>query len=369
MARHYTVIALTCLLAVSLTVAPISAQTGEYDITVDDSIDTPDRTLTLDGQSYTVTAVKQADPGDSISVTVNAPSGNFVEVYIYNAERQIVDSKEIEADESRPATVSFDLSSYSTGTYTFALSYDGETKSVHPLIVRSYDVSTTAPDEATADAEITLSATLSQLRPGKKSGVEFVIANDENTLRVDASESNGSYEATVDLSSLDTGDYSTYATVRGTKQVAGNKSRLGLSQPETLSIEEASDDNGGGGGGGGGGVGGTVDMSTATPNPDPQENSTVTPGSQETVTQSATSTSTPSPDSSTATQQATDERTEMATTVSSATTESSAITPQSMTTTPDTTTAESGPGFGWLVAAIALIITGMALLVQRHYTN
>ena len=372
MSRRHTVILLICLVISSLTLVTVSAQSTEYDIMVDDSIDTPDRTITFDGQSYVVTAVKQADPGDSVSMTVDAPSGNFVEVYVYNADRQIVDSKEIEADKSRPATVSFDLTDYSAGSYAFALSYDGEIKAVHPLIVRAYDVSTTIPSEAAKDEQPTLSTTISQLRPGNKSGVEFVIANDERTRRTDASGSDGNYEATVDLSSFDTGDYTVYATVRGTEQIAGNDSRLGLSQPETLSVTDGSSNtesnNAGssGGGGSGGGSAGTAETDTATPTSNEQDNITATPSRQETDTQTGTATSTVVPDDNTATQQPTDDQTETTTSTSQPANDADLITPQPTNSATSATTAEDGPGFSWPVAVVALFIAGVTLLAQRQ---
>jgi hypothetical protein len=342
-----------------LAVSTVSAQADEYDISIDSSIDTPDRTVTFDGQSYGVTAVKQADPGDSISVTADAPEENFVEVYIYNSDRQIVDSKEIEAGSSRPATVSFDLSGYSSGSYVVALSYDGEIRAVHPLIVRAYDVSITAPNEAPANEQITLSSNISQIRPGTKSGVEFVILSDADTLRINASEIDGIYEATTDFSSLSPDDYSVYATVRGSEEIAGNDVRLGLSQPQSLSItEESTDDTSDsnpGGGGGGGSTGDTV--STDTP--------TATPDNQETAT-STVITSTPVPETSTATQQTTDSQIEESTTAPSTATESNAITPRSTESASNPTTDRSGPGFTLIASIVALISAGMVFLIRRQ---
>jgi len=346
-----------------LAVSTVSAQADEYDISIDSSIDTPDRTVTLDGQSYEVTAVKQADPSDSISVTADAPEENFVEVYIYNSDRQIVDSKEIEAGSSRPATVSFDLSGYSSGSYVVALSYDGEIRAVHPLIVRAYDVSITAPNEAPANEQITLSSNISQIRPGTKSGVEFVIVSDADTLRINASETDGIYEATTDFSSLSPDNYSVYAAVRGSEEIAGNDVRLGLSQPQSLSItEESTDDTSGsnpGGGGGGGSTGDTVSTDTTTATP------TATPDNQETAT-STVITSTPVPETSTATQQTTDSQIEESTTAPSTATESNAITPRSTESASNPTTDRSGPGFTLIASIVALISAGMVFLIRRQ---
>jgi hypothetical protein len=340
-------------------------------MTVNGSIDTPDRTVMFEGQSYNVTAVKQADPGDSVSVTIDAPSGNFVEVYIYNAERQIIDSKEIEADRSRPATVTFDLSGYSSGSYMFTLQYDGDTKVAHPLVVRAYDVSTTAPSEANSGGQVELTATLTELRSATRSGVEFVIMNDQQTVRTDAEQTDGSYAATVNLDSLDPGEYSVYATVRGTKEVDGNTVRLGLSQPQSLTVTEQSSKTGSDGtdvrdrpGGGGSVAPGNTDTPADTDEP---TNTDTVHTQSDTPTDQTSSTQPPADESpSTPSQSVPATETDTTSTATEAT-ENRVITPQSRADTQQpTTTTGTGPGFSAGVTGLIIVGVTVALLCRRR---
>ncbi|WP_246988321.1 hypothetical protein [Halorientalis marina] len=355
---------------------PVAGQSEEYDISVDGSIDTPDREITFEGDSYHVSAVKQADSGDTATVNVEAPSDRLVKVLLYNSDRQIVEQKTL--SEAGSGSVSFDLSSISTGSYMFVVQHSGETQAVHPLVIRAYDVSMTAPSEATTDETIELSATLTQLQSESMSGVEFVILNDAQTLRVDATGDGDSYQATADLSSLDAGTYSVYATVRGTEEVEGNKVRLGLSQPQSLTISEestttsdgSSGGNSGSDGSGGSGSsdgGGAVAPSTETPTEIPTTvsgtNTTATGQQQTSPDTTAASDSAQTPDTATPTASGQEMTT---TSAGTTTTESNAITPRSPTSVASSTTTTTGPGFGAGLASIAALVGAVSLARRQR---
>ncbi len=364
------VLALACI--VTLAVAGVVAgQSGQYDISVPGSIETPETDITVDGDTYTVTAVFQADPGDSMDVTVEAPDDQLVDVYIYNSDRQIVTSREQEGSGS----VTFDLSGYTVGSYSVVLQYDGENKAVQPVIVRAYDVSADIPTAATEGGTVTLSATLTELRDASSSGIEFVISDDDTVRRITATEENSEYTVTTALTSLDAGDYSVYATVRGTKEVDGRRIRLGLSSPETLTLnsaEQTPDDGGSSGGGGGGGGGGstTGDDTTATTSTQTPSGTTVAPPPT-----ASDRTTVPSPTVSdrTAVSETTQPAGSTDSAVGSKTTEQAGpvvtteatggpITPSAPSPTDDTTETPGGssPGFT-LVGTIVALLLGVSL--------
>lgn len=351
-----------------LAMQPAAGQSGTYDISVEGSIDTPDRDISFDGESYQVSAVKQADSGDSVTVNVEAPSDKLVNVYIYNSDRQIVDKKDVLGTGS----VSFDLTDYAAGSYMFTIQYSGSTKDIHPLVVRSYDVSLTAPDEATTDESIDLSSTLTELRSSSMSGVDFVIANDDNTLRVDGSESDGAYKGTADLSSLNTGEYSVYSTVRGTEDVDGYKVRLGFSEPHSLTITESSTDTGDSGSDGsdsdsGGTTGGSgaVDSGSDTTTTTQTQKTTSTSENTETVS----TTTVPAGNDNPTTRPETTQAGSGNRTTSTATTDSSVITPEPSPSNQQTTTTETGPGFGLELTGVALVAVAIGLFARRSRSD
>ncbi|ESS05536.1 MAG: hypothetical protein A07HB70_02012 [uncultured archaeon A07HB70] len=268
--RRLSVTALALLVCLAALAAPLAAADGAYDLTSDSAVDVPDRQVEVQGDTFTISSVTRADPGDTISVTVTAPSGAETTTLLYDNEQQIVDA----ADSTGTSTVEFDLSGYDAGTFSLVLQDDGAREAAHPVVVRGYSVTSDAPTSVGPDDTFSVTADVSKLRGDDLTRVEVVVANDATTLRADATAANGdTYEASVDASRLGTGSYQVYATVRGPEQALGNDELLGLDDPSTLEVEEQSS----GGGGGGGGVSTATDTDTPTPDGTATDTDTPTP--------------------------------------------------------------------------------------------
>jgi flavin-dependent dehydrogenase len=181
------------------------------------------------GLAGITTALSAADPGESISVTADAPSGTDITVYLYDSEQRIVTAREgtgtstfefsITADDVEGDVVS--------GTYAFVLQHDGTRKAAHPLVIRGYSVDVSAPDTAPQGETITVSAEIDKLRGQDMEDVEVVMANDATTIGKSATASGaGTYTAEIDTSDLSAGSYDVYANVRGPDSALGEKELL-----------------------------------------------------------------------------------------------------------------------------------------------
>ncbi|MFC7197235.1 hypothetical protein ACFQL4_25660 [Halosimplex aquaticum] len=190
-------IAITVLAAVP---SSLAAADG-YQIRSSDADSMPERTVEFQDSTFTIDSLITADPGDEIGVDVSAPDEVY-RVYVYNSEEQIVASKRGNGSQS----FSFDLSGYEPGSYPIAAYHDGDYEAVQPLVVEGYDVSVDAPSSVThgesATIEIEVEQTAASSSPAH---VRAVIANDEEHLVVNASESGGTYVATFDGDELSTG--------------------------------------------------------------------------------------------------------------------------------------------------------------------
>lgn len=243
---------------------------SEYDISTDESIDVPDRTIEQGGDTFTITAISQVDPGESISVTADAPSGTDITVYLYDGEQRIVTARE----GTGTSTFEFSITAGDvegdvvSGTYAFVLQHDGTRKAAHPLVIRGYSVDASAPDTATRGETISVSAEIEKLRGQDMESVEVVMATDATTIRKSATASGaGTYTAEIDTSDLSAGSYDVYANVRGPDSALGEKELLGIATPIETRVEAdetEEPESGGGGGGGGGGGAAPADPSTAT---------------------------------------------------------------------------------------------------------
>ena len=60
-----------------------------YNVTIEDSIDGPTRTVSMEDTEFTVSAVARRTAGEDVTATVTAPSGTGYDLYLYDAERNI----------------------------------------------------------------------------------------------------------------------------------------------------------------------------------------------------------------------------------------------------------------------------------------
>lgn len=232
--RHLAAVALLSVLVVGVA----AAATAGYAIDSPDATPVPERTETVQGQTLTVDSQVAADPGDQVSFDVTAPDESY-RVYVYNASRSIMDSSR----ETGDTTVQFDLSTYAPGSYAVAVYSNAESKYVTamPLLVRGYEIDTSAPDsvgaDETFDVSIDVTATAASGDPAR---VSAVLADEEGTNhRVDATATDGSYVATVDAGDLPAGEYTVYGTVQNDETVEDRQELVGLDSGGSLTVSDS----------------------------------------------------------------------------------------------------------------------------------
>ncbi|MFC7133613.1 hypothetical protein ACFQJ3_10795 [Salinibaculum sp. GCM10025337] len=415
MRRTHVAVGLTILALTVATAGLIftASAASEYSLGSSSDVDVPERTVEFEGDSYTVSAISRVQAGTTLSVDATAPSATQYKVHLYNADRQIVDSKQLTGD----GTVAFETSYLDPGSYTLVLEADGIFQTVLPVIVPAYTASVDAPATVKTGESLSLSTTVSELVSGESiDAIEVVLATSDTDRRVDVgTTSTGTHDVSLSTADLSTGEYRLYVAVRGTDTVEGNRELLGLSDSHSVTIEptatatptasptptatatptstptatptptvtatptETSDGGSESGSGPGGSVPGgssddeptptptpTTAVSTATPTPSPTTtptptSSTMTPPTSPTPTVTPTSPHSPTPPSSVAatpTQTATSQPTASKTTVTPTT--DGVLQPNrtlSNDTRSPTPPGTTGPGFGLVGGLLALLIS------------
>ncbi|MFB6161396.1 MAG: hypothetical protein ABEJ61_09515 [Haloferacaceae archaeon] len=227
---------------VLVALAAATAGAAEYDVHTAESVPVPERTVEQGGDTFTVTAIGRADPGERVDVRVTAPDGAPVAVYLYNDDRQIVASRE----GTGSGSFTLALDGYAAGTYTFVLQHDGVREAAHPLVVRGYAVDVRAPSDVAKGEDLRVSVDATKLRGDDLARVEVVVADGDTTVRRTASRSgDGTYVATVDTAGFDAGTYRVYANVRGPDTAQGEAEILGLADPTSTTVEASGAPGGG----------------------------------------------------------------------------------------------------------------------------
>ncbi|KAB1198234.1 MULTISPECIES: cell surface glycoprotein [Haloferax] len=327
------------------------AATG-YGITSSDDIDTPDQTVTIDGTEYDVSSIGRVYKNDALTIDTNAPAGTSYDIYIYNDDRNIVDTAAAEGDDS----ASFDTSYFgSPGSYVAAIYIDGSIERIHPVVVSGYRVSVDAPKSAPKGEDITVDLSLSKVTDIQDPySVEVVVAQGNSVVkRIDASQTGSlSYQATLS-NDLNKGDYNLYAVARSETTVDGKHELVGISDTQQLTVKSRTTTTANSGDG----SSEATETTTATPTATTTTASTPTPTTTESPTTTTEHTSTESP---TTTSES------VTTTVTSQTTDSSVLTPNNDNTDSSSkTTTESSLPAPWL-SALGILFTGLILVIRRR---
>jgi PGF-pre-PGF domain-containing protein len=270
-----------CLLIGTAGAGVVIAET--YDLTVSDAVETPSETVDFEGSTYELDAFAVREPGESLDVAVTAPDGTDFRVDLYNSDKAVEMFRSGQGSES----VTFDADGtedLEPGTYSLVLNAESNNQALHPVVISGYDLSVSLPEEADVGEtiEIDVSVTPTELS-GDPSAVEVVFWNDDRVERVDATKSDGTYSASIDLSEFDTGAYNVHAAAQGDEEFRGEKEILGLSDQQTIDVVDSSDDAdnsgdgddgapAGGGGGGGAPLGGGQPAQNDTTTEEPETN-------------------------------------------------------------------------------------------------
>lgn len=211
---------------------------GDFEISIANSIDVPRRTVNVSGDSFAVTSVARKHRGGTLAVDVTAPgSDTTYDVNLYNSKTRI------EASESMTGsgTARFDTGSMSAGLYYAAVYHDGNTVELYPVVLSVYDVTLELPSNVESGS--TVSATITVTRRGRErppNFVQVVIGDDGRQLRVNATEtSDGTYTTDVTVE-LPAGRYAAYGVARGENETDnGEPEVVGISDGQTVRVSES----------------------------------------------------------------------------------------------------------------------------------
>lgn len=323
-------------------------------VEAENSIETPERTVDLAGQEFTVDSVGYVDQGNVVRADVSGTGEDQYSVYIYNGDG---DPMVQPADGTDDGSVTIPNSdNIPRGTYLLVLSVDGSYESVQPLVISGYEFDVAV---STDNGSLSTTVELTGDTP-LPAYVDVAVLNE--TARRYKLENTSNRTYTVEITDLEPGDYRLYAAARSTEQVNGRDEVVGISSPQTVSIDTGtesttttSSDSPGGTEGGGGSVpptttstSPTTTISTSTN----QSTSVSTTTTQETVTTQKTPSSIPTPRNvGTSTQSISEPPTD------SSSTTASVISPNTSDVSATATTT-SVPGF----SIVTTVLAGFVLL-------
>lgn len=235
-------IALSVLLLVGAGVGLALADSG-YNLDVPGSIDTPEQTVTVEGDEYDVDAIASLTAGEHLDVDVTMPDDDSFRVDLYNSDRQVEDFRRGSGSER----VTFETDDLTPGSYVLALSVDSNHVELHPVVIEAYDVSLDSIDDVETDEVLEVTVNVAKIDADEPpAGVEVAVWNGETVTREEATgDGDGTYIASFASGAFDEGTYEVYAVAQGSDTVDGEPEPLGVSEQEQVTVSEPEADDGG----------------------------------------------------------------------------------------------------------------------------
>jgi len=245
MNRTLALLVCTCTIAVVVLTGGVAG--SSFGLSVDNSIETPERTISHDViGDHTVNAVGVSEPDSSFDVSVTAPTDDTHFLDLYKGEDRIDTFRIDDGDE----TVTIDTDQLDPGSYMLRLQSDGNTEDVFPVVINGYDIDVETA-ENTSNGELTVSATVDPTASsGQPHAVETVVWNDENDERETLSSTGGdSYEGTVSLSAFDDDSYNVYVAALSDETLYDDRNEILAIDDSVVEDTESDDDTNGDNGG------------------------------------------------------------------------------------------------------------------------
>lgn len=232
---------LVVVLIVLLLTSAAAGDGDSYEITLDQSIDIPERTLDTDSGEFTVSTMGRYAEDGTIDVTTSGPENTSYVIRLIDSEERIRQNEYRTGDGS----AEFFLDRYPPGTYAIVITNASDAedvKTAKPFVIYGYTVSHTTPDEVEEDSTLEVELSLEQVDgevDNPPAGVEVALGNDSTSIRAEATRTSGlNYTAELDVSSLSPGEYSLYTGVQRDNTVYGYQELIGVNT-YSVSVTEA----------------------------------------------------------------------------------------------------------------------------------
>ncbi|QFU82250.1 hypothetical protein [Natronorubrum aibiense] len=246
-----TRVVVVCFLLMTASLAAAPAASSGYNLEVTTSVSTPQETVEIEGDQFTIDGIGVVEPGDPIEIDVTSSKDYRVTLYNTDGDGEYR-SDLIDADNDRITigTQDDDLdTSNLEGTYMLTLEPRGEGRqAVYPVVVQAFDFHLEYPSMATQGETVEFSTTIDSSDTSMVESVEVALwneaAGDATEITLD-SQGDGSYSTTVDLDSYDKGEYTIYGAALSDDEAEGYPAPIAIQGGETMTVSEddSSDDD------------------------------------------------------------------------------------------------------------------------------
>lgn len=221
---------------VALLNSPVFARTA---ISLDSTIDTPDRTVTYQGKTYEIQDIGSYQMGEKVNISINVTDISGFQLSLLDKNKNFMWNHMVYYTEGNAQVDMPDNVVTVPGTYAFAVFYQGDIMAVKPVVFSRYKLSV-MPDTTTVAPGETLHVKVTVI-PDTGIPMKVILARNSSSLESSANRTGESlYEAEIKLPNSTNGRFSLYAALASGNMILGSPELVGVSSGGTIDVVEMS---------------------------------------------------------------------------------------------------------------------------------
>lgn len=206
-------------------------------ISLDSTIDIPDRTVTYQGKTYEIQDIGTYGIGEPVKISIDVTDINSFQLSLLDKNKNLLWNHMVYyTDGISEVIMPADVITI-PGTYAFAVLYQGEIKAVKPVVFSQYKLSVIPNTTAVAQGGM-LQVKVS-IVPDTSKLVKVVLVKNSTSLETAANRTGlGSYEAKIMIPGSAYGNFSLYAAMISDNIVMGYPEFTGISSGGNIFITQ-----------------------------------------------------------------------------------------------------------------------------------
>lgn len=204
-------------------------------ISLDNTVDTPDRTVTYQGKNYEIQDIGAYQPGESVNISINVTDIKSFQLSLLDKNKNFLWNQMVYytggmSEVAMPADVVT-----TPGTYAFAVFYQGDIKAVKPVVFSRYKMSV-IPDSATVAPGGALHVKV-RVAPDTSLPVKVVLARNSSSIEYVVNRTGeGEYEAEINIPASAYGRFSLYTAIASDNMILGYPELIGVASGGTINV-------------------------------------------------------------------------------------------------------------------------------------
>lgn len=204
-------------------------------ISLDNTIDIPDRTATYQGKNYEIQDMGAYSIGEAVNISINTTDIRSFQLSLMDKNKNFLWNHMVYHTEGR-SEVTMPANVVTTpGTYAFVVVYQGDIKAVKPVVFSLYNMSV-IPGSSVVAPGGTLHVK-ARVAPDTSLPVKVVLAQNSSSIESAVNRTGeGEYEAGINIPVSADGRFSLYAAIASDNMILGYPELIGVASGGTINV-------------------------------------------------------------------------------------------------------------------------------------